>query len=70
LPRVVVERMSGMDQKQSGDPQKAVEIILNLVRKEGCAAGEEIPFRLPLGLDCYEAVKWKCEETLQLLEDL
>jgi len=57
------------DQAQPGDPLKAVEIILDLVRKEGCATDRDIPFRLPLGTDCFDAIKEKCEETLKLLED-
>ncbi|KAF2475123.1 NAD(P)-binding protein [Lindgomyces ingoldianus] len=57
------------DGKQPGDPLKAVEIILDLVRKEGVAEGKEVPFRLPLGRDCYETIKEKCEETLKLLKE-
>ncbi|KAL2072433.1 hypothetical protein VTL71DRAFT_11776 [Oculimacula yallundae] len=56
------------DQSQPGDPVKLVEIIVDVVREEGVAKGREIPFRLPLGTDCYEDIKKKCEETLELLE--
>lgn len=57
------------DEGQRGDTQKAVEIILDLVRQEGCGAGKEIPFRLPLGPDAFDVLKTKCEETLKLLEE-
>ncbi|KAI1141394.1 NAD(P)-binding protein [Hypoxylon sp. FL0543] len=57
------------DRTQPGDAQKAVKIIVDLVRKEGCAEGKEVPFRFPLGRDCYDALKEKCEETLGLLQD-
>ncbi|KAI1095505.1 NAD(P)-binding protein [Rostrohypoxylon terebratum] len=57
------------DRLQPGDTKKAVKIIVDLVRKEGCAEGKEVPFRFPLGTDCYETLKGKCEETLSLLED-
>jgi len=57
------------DQTQPGNTEKAVEIILDLVRKEGCATGREVPFRIPLGTDCYESIEEKCEATLRLLDD-
>jgi hypothetical protein len=57
------------DRAQPGDVQKGVSIILDLVRAEGVAAGKKIPFRLPLGADCYETIKEKCEETLRLLDE-
>lgn len=61
--------LSTEDCTQPGDVEKAVSIILDLVRREGVAAGKEIPFRLPLGEDCYESIKEKCEETLRTLEE-
>jgi len=57
------------DQTQPGDPVKLVEIILDVVRQEGIAEGRDIPFRLPLGTDCYNDIKAKCEETLKLLKE-
>jgi hypothetical protein len=57
------------DQTQPGDPEKFVKIILDMVRQEGIAEGREIPFRLPLGTDCYDDIKAKCEETLKLLNE-
>ncbi|KAI0011534.1 NAD(P)-binding protein [Xylariaceae sp. FL0662B] len=57
------------DRNQPGDTRKAVKIILDVVRGEGCAEGKDVPLRLPLGTDCYDAIKEKCQETLKLLED-
>ncbi|KAF4161536.1 hypothetical protein CNMCM6936_003377 [Aspergillus lentulus] len=57
------------DRTQPGNVEKGVSIILDLVRSEGVAAGKKIPFRLPLGTDCYESIKEKCEETLTLLDE-
>ena len=57
------------DRAQPGDPVKLVEIILDVVRQEGVAEGREIPFRLPLGIDCYDDIKTKCEETLKMLKE-
>ncbi|KAI1501356.1 hypothetical protein F5X99DRAFT_428479 [Biscogniauxia marginata] len=64
-----VHRMATQDQAQPGDPEKGVRIIVDLVRREGCAANREVPFRFPLGIDCYDTIKEKCEETLALLKD-
>ena len=61
--------LSQEDRTQPGNPDRAVEIIVDLVRKEGCAADRDIPLRLPLGTDCYDTIKEKCYETLNILED-
>lgn len=63
-----IEGLAGEDQNQPGDPEKLAEIVLDLVRGEGVAQGKEVPFRLPLGVDCYTDVKEKCEATLAMLE--
>ncbi|KAI0839646.1 NAD(P)-binding protein [Hypoxylon sp. FL0890] len=67
--RAHIEGLAKEDRTQPGDPQKAIKIIVDLVRKEGCAEGKEVPFRFPLGTDCYNAIKEKCEKTLSLLKD-
>lgn len=61
--------LNGEDMNQPGDPVKLVEIILDLVRKEGVAQGKQVPLRIPLGVDVFDDMKAKCEETLALLED-
>ncbi|OTA59714.1 NAD(P)-binding protein [Hypoxylon sp. EC38] len=67
--RAHIDGLAKEDRSQPGDPQKAVKIIVDLVRKEGCAEGKEVPFRFPLGTDCYKEIKGKCEETLGILQD-
>ncbi|ORX95868.1 hypothetical protein BCR34DRAFT_498167 [Clohesyomyces aquaticus] len=57
------------DMNQPGDTSKGVGIIVDLVRKEGVAQGRTVPWRLPLGTDCYETIKGKCEETLEVLAE-
>lgn len=54
-----------------GDPRKAVERILDIVKGEGMAAGKggQIPIRLPLGRDGMEVLKLKSERTLELCRD-
>lgn len=69
MSKTLRNQLAGEDQNQPGDPVKLVGIILDLVRGEGVAAGREVPFRLPLGTDCYADLKAKCEETLRLLEE-
>ncbi|KAH7389144.1 hypothetical protein BKA64DRAFT_130702 [Cadophora sp. MPI-SDFR-AT-0126] len=67
--KAMVAGLQEGDRKQPGDPAKFVEYVLDLVRGEGIAGGQEVPFRLPLGKDVFDDVKRKCEETLKLLED-
>lgn len=55
--------------KQAGDPKKAVERILDVVRGEGVAEGRSMPKRLPLGKDTLGIIRTKCEETLKLCEE-
>lgn len=57
------------DGTQPGDVQKGVGVILDLVRREGVAKGKEIPFRVPLGTDCFETIKEECEDTLAVLKE-
>lgn len=65
----LLEGLAKEDQEQPGDPVRLVEIILDVVRQEGVAEGKEIPFRLPLGVDVYDDMKAKCQETLELLKE-
>lgn len=69
LSNDLVEGLSEEDQRQPGDPVKLAEIVVDLVRGEGVAKDKDVPLRMPLGLDCYDEIKEKCEETLRLLED-
>lgn len=57
------------DGNQPGDPQKAVELMIDLVKGEGCAAGKTVPLRLPIGRDSREAIKSACEEMLRTIEE-
>jgi NAD(P)-dependent dehydrogenase (short-subunit alcohol dehydrogenase family) len=65
----LIDTLNRDSEKQPGDPVKLVEIVLDLVRREGVAEGKEVPFRLPLGADCYEEIKSKVEETLKMLDE-
>ncbi|TFK69342.1 NAD(P)-binding protein [Pluteus cervinus] len=54
--------------RQPGDPQKGVNVILDVIRGEGVAVGKPFPSSLQLGSDCYRIVKEEQEKTLTSLE--
>ncbi|KAL2207843.1 NAD(P)-binding protein [Sarocladium strictum] len=56
-------------QNQPGEVEKGVSIMVDLVRKEGVAEGREVPFRFPLGTDCYEESKNKLDEMVKVAEE-
>lgn len=67
--KILLKGLANEDQMQPGDPGKLVNIILDIVRREGVASGMNMPARLPLGSDVYFDIKTKCEETLTLLRN-
>jgi hypothetical protein len=67
LAKNISEGLKSANQQQPGDPAKLGEIIVDLVRGEGCATGKEVPLRLPLGPDALETLKHKAEKTLELV---
>ena len=58
-----------MNGNQPGDPKKAVEILIDIVKGEGVAAGRVPPTYVGLGSDAYQIIKDVCSATLQRLED-
>ncbi|KAK7983384.1 hypothetical protein PG989_010786 [Apiospora arundinis] len=69
LSQRLFKHLAEEDQAQQGDPDKLVRILADMVRGEGCAAGKEVPFRLPIGVDMVADVREKCEDTLALLRE-
>ena len=57
--------------KQPGDPTKAVERMIDVLKGEGMASGKggELPLRLPLGTDGLAAVREKCLATLKICDE-
>ncbi|KAH7903354.1 hypothetical protein BJ138DRAFT_160743 [Hygrophoropsis aurantiaca] len=55
--------------KQPGDPNKGVEIMIDVVKGEGEEKGKAFPTVLALGSDCYNGVKEASEKTLSRLEE-
>jgi hypothetical protein len=61
--------MKGMDGNQPGDTEKAVRIIIDVVKGEGVAAGKEQPERLPIGKDALDGMKKQYTEGLKICQD-
>ncbi|KAJ7140589.1 hypothetical protein C8R43DRAFT_1109532 [Mycena crocata] len=57
------------DGKQLGNPAKGVEVIVDVVRGEGLAAGKPFPTSLAPGSDCYGVIKAHSEGVLARLEE-
>ena len=58
-----------IDGFQPGDPQKAMEVLADVVRGEGRAAGKEFPSCLPLGEEAEVAIRDKCDSMLKLVDE-
>lgn len=68
-----LQAFKSKDGKQQGDPAKAAQRILDVVTNTGMAAGKEGLLRVPLGKDCYERFRVKCEsmqENLLQMKDI
>ena len=55
--------------KQPGDPKKGVEVMLDVIRGEGIAAGRPTPLVLGLGSDISNTIKEVCDDKLKQLEE-
>ncbi|RDW92275.1 putative oxidoreductase YusZ [Coleophoma crateriformis] len=69
LSNAVIGGVKGYSGQQQGDPHKAVEIIIDIVKKEGKSAGKGFPAKLPLGADAVAQMRKKCTDVLKLLDD-
>lgn len=69
LSQNLIKHLAEEDQAQQGDPEKLVRILADMVRREDCAEGKGVPFRLPIGSDMVADVRGKCEDTLALLRE-
>lgn len=69
MDKAVLSFVDGMNGAQPGDPQKAVQLILDIVRSEGLAKNKTMPRRLPLGSDSLAAIRAKCMETLKACDE-
>ncbi|KAI9740781.1 MAG: hypothetical protein M1818_004746 [Claussenomyces sp. TS43310] len=54
---------------EPGDPKKAVERMIDVIKGEGQAQGRPMPPRLPLGSDGLKVMREKCLATLKLCDE-
>ena len=54
---------------QPGDPRKATDLIVDVVRSEGKATGKQIPFRLPIGPDGLATIRAKYTKLTQICDE-
>ncbi|KAL1742769.1 hypothetical protein HDZ31DRAFT_83893 [Schizophyllum fasciatum] len=57
------------NEKQPGDPEKGVNVMLDVVRGEGAAAGKPWEINVQLGSDCLAVVQEHCEKALKRLSE-
>lgn len=55
--------------KQPGDPTKAMEAVVDVVRGEGSAAGKPWPLHLALGRDADRDIRDKCAKMNRHLDE-
>jgi NAD(P)-dependent dehydrogenase (short-subunit alcohol dehydrogenase family) len=64
MRRVSVARFASVSGTEKGDPQKAMEVVVDVVRGEGVARGRPWPGRLTLGEDAENDMRVKCKKVL------
>ncbi|KUJ11125.1 uncharacterized protein LY89DRAFT_722981 [Mollisia scopiformis] len=60
---------SKMNGNQPGDPQKAVNMMIDVVKGEGVTEGKEMPDRLPLGRDVLGKIRERYQRHLEVCEE-
>ncbi|KAJ7445848.1 hypothetical protein FB451DRAFT_1292337 [Mycena latifolia] len=66
---VAIQRYKDSYRALRGDPAKAMEAVVNVVRGEGAAAGKPWPLYLVLGDVGVSGVTEKCQRVMHLLEE-
>lgn len=69
ISSAVAQFVAEINGKQPGDPKKAVEIMVDVVKGEGVAAGKTMPERLPLGPDVLATIRKKCISTMAICDE-
>ena len=64
-----LERLAAMKVHQLGDPGKAAELIVDVARGEGVAAGKDIPPFIAVGSDAYREIADELASAQHKLED-
>ena len=58
-----------MHRTQQGDPRKATDRIVDMVRSEGKAAGKTMPPRFPVGADAVEKIRANCLKKMAICDE-
>lgn len=58
-----------MHMTQCGDPRKAKDRVVDMVRSEGMVRGKRIPARFPLGEDGLEIIRKNCSEKTRICDE-
>jgi hypothetical protein len=61
------EKLVAYNGKQPGDPQKLVEIVVDIAQGVGIAKGKRVPRGLPLGSDIYRVIQEVSSNNLLML---
>ncbi|KAI0658626.1 NAD-P-binding protein [Cubamyces menziesii] len=61
-------RFAAIAGHERGDPAKAMELLVDVVKGEGRAAGRDWPLWLVLGRDAYTDVRAKCNRILKTMD--
>lgn len=69
MRKLAADRYAKIVGTQPGDPAKAMEILVDVVRGEGVAEGKTWPLYLPLGRDAEESIQGKSEKITSILEE-
>lgn len=69
MRELIQSKLEALDLKQSGDPDKAVEVIVDVVRGEGTAKGRNWSLYLPLGREANGDLEAKCETMLNTVKE-
>ncbi|KAI1462342.1 hypothetical protein F4805DRAFT_464571 [Annulohypoxylon moriforme] len=65
----VREVEAGIVGNEPGDAEKAVSIMIDLVKGTGVAKGKDIPLRIPLGSDGWGRIRAKCEDMIKICDE-
>ena len=68
IRNTATKRYASIPVKAKGDPAKAMEVLVDVVRGEGVARDKPWPEVLVLGEDAEVDIREKCERTLRMLD--
>lgn len=63
------KRRQGAQEHMNGDPAKAMELLVDVVRGEGKAKGKAWPLYLPMGATTDDAIQAKTKTILGVLDE-